>query len=154
MIKEKIKSCPFNLIYLFLPYTILVIFCDLKVFIEPLYEFISEGDVGKFMLAFLLFVLPPDFLLILMLLYLSFSRVYINNYGIYVKFLFKTHIIPWERVKNCYWKEAYCTSEGDFSYCLLIIETSEKEIRLGPEWTNREMLMKYIQKEIRQRNRY
>jgi hypothetical protein len=145
MTQGKIRSYPLNLIFFLLPYTAFVIFCD-KIFIKPLYEFINKGEIIKFISTFFLFVLPLNFLLIIMLLHLLFSKVYIDDYGIFVRFLFRTYIVPWEKIKNCYWKEGYCSPEGDFSFYFLVIETSEKEIKLGPEWINREMFMKYIQK--------
>lgn len=152
----EVRSYPFSpfAIFALLFLTFFIVLFD-KVLFEHLYKPIYKGEIiiegingiFIFIIFHLLVIFPPNFWLIFALLYVLSSRIYINNYGIIVKYFFKTHIIPWEKVRNCYWQE---TPEGDL-YHVLVIETFEKQFKLGPEWTNRETLMKYVQKEIRKR---
>jgi len=156
---DKVRSYPLSptMIFYLLCFTFLVAFCDKILVIEHLYKSISKGEIiirsiNEILIlisALFLIILPVNFGLIFVLLYILFSKIYIKNYGIVVKYFFKTYTIPWEKIRNCYWQEIY-TTDGNL-YHFLVIETFEKKIKLGPEWTNREMLMKYIQKEIRKR---
>jgi hypothetical protein len=148
MIQKKIKSRPLNLIFLLVPFSVFVCYLD-KIFIWSLYEYWDKGNIIVTFITLIFFLFIPHFVLIYGLLYLLLYKIELDNYGIIINTLLNTHIISFREISNIYWQEYYCTIEGDFSYCVLIIEMyNGKQIKLGPEWTNRDILYKYLKSYI------
>lgn len=151
MIQKKIKSRPLNFIFLLIPIFILVYYGD-KALIGPLYEYWIKDNIIIPIVFGLLFLSLPHFILIYGLLYILFYKIELDNCGIYIITLLGTKMISFEEIRNIYWMEGYATIEGDFQFHVLVIETHHGEqIKLGPDWTNRDVLYKYLQEQVRRR---
>lgn len=148
MIRKEIRSYPFKLIFFLLPFATFLVYADIKCFIRPLYEYLLNRDIISFIIGS--FIVLPLHAIFVIGLYELFCKVYANDYGLFIKTPFGEKVISWKEVRSCYWQKVYCTAEKDFSFFYLVIETDNKEIKLGPEWTNRDVLMKYVKDKIRQ----
>jgi hypothetical protein len=151
MIQKKIKSRPLKFFLLLIPIFILVYYVD-KVLIGPLYEYWVKGNIIIPIVFGILFLSLPHFILIYGLLYILFYKIELDSCRIYITTFLGTKIISFEEIRNIYWIEKYATIEGDFQFHVLVIETHHGEqIELGPEWTNRDVLCKYLWERVRRR---